>query len=205
MEQLQARWQTLWQALGAKPPAGLLDELLCRYQEPHRKYHTVQHLSECLASFDELRHLAIRPAEVELALWLHDAIYDLARHDNEERSAQWACETMLAAGLAQDASLRVHALIMATRHDALASGTDAEILTDADLAILAAAPDRFCEYEQQIRAEYAHVPAAQFAARRKQILDQFLKRERIFATDAFHARYEQAARHNLRRAIAQIT
>jgi predicted metal-dependent HD superfamily phosphohydrolase len=90
---------------------------------------------------------------------------------------------------------------MATRHHAVPSGIDARILVDADLAILAAPWDRFHEYEQQIRTEYAHVSSPYFAARRKEILEQFLRRDRIFATSAFHDRYEQAARRNLRQAI----
>jgi len=41
------------------------------------------------------------PAEVELAIWFHDAIYDLWRTDNEARSADWTRDAIVAAGLSE--------------------------------------------------------------------------------------------------------
>ena len=70
------RWQETWQGLGLEPPNGLYDELCLHYREAHRAYHTLQHLRECFGQFDGVRHLAVHPSEVELALWFHDAIYD---------------------------------------------------------------------------------------------------------------------------------
>jgi len=67
----------------------LYQDLVARYREPHRRYHTLQHLEECFARFDELRALAEHPRDVELAIWFHDAIYDTRRSDNEARSAAW--------------------------------------------------------------------------------------------------------------------
>src|SRR5215207_157618 len=89
---LARSWRRCAGALAARPigPA-VFDELVARYSEPHRKYHTLQHLAECLAHFEAVRDLAEQPAEVEMALWFHDAIYDTQRHDNEEKSADWSC------------------------------------------------------------------------------------------------------------------
>ena len=67
---------------------GAFQELIARYCEPHRKYHTVRHLDECFAKLVEIRALAQRPAEVELALWFHDAVYEQRSHDNEAKSAE---------------------------------------------------------------------------------------------------------------------
>lgn len=199
---LENRWAHTWAALGKPAPAGVCERLLARYDEPQRHYHTRQHLLECLQSFDELRRHADNPAEVELALWFHDAIYDVGRHDNEARSADLATDELLAAGLDAASVARVHALILQTRHNAPPEGADAQALVDADLSILAAAPARFEEYERQIRSEYAHVPDELFAQKRRQILESFLARAAIYSTPAFGATHEAAARDNLRRSLA---
>src|SRR5690349_10108880 len=151
------RWLAVWHALGGRPPRQLHDEVVARYGEPHRHYHTARHLDECFAYFDQIGQFAAHPAEVALALWFHDAIYQPRRQDNEERSADWARATAIAAGAPTASAERVHALIMATRHDALPQSVDGEVLVDIDLAILGAVPARFDEYERDVRAEYAWV------------------------------------------------
>lgn len=194
---LQGAWDSAWQALGAAPPAGTYGQLLAAYREPQRHYHTLQHLEECFRLALELRPQMDRPAELLLALWFHDAVYDVQGRDNEARSADWADRAMLAAGVDGDSRARVRELVMATRHDALPCSHDAAILTDIDLAILAAPAARFAEYERQIRAEYAWVPDEVFSVKRREILLGFLRREHIYLAPALQARFEEAARRNL--------
>jgi predicted metal-dependent HD superfamily phosphohydrolase len=199
-----ASWQRLWGELGATVVnGGLMNQLVAAYSERHRHYHTLQHLRECLVQFDAAAMLARRPAEVELALWFHDAVYDPRRGDNEERSADWARDSVLAAGCGADMADRVAALVLATQsHVAAGDDADAALLLDVDLAILGAAPARFDEYEKQIRAEYAHVPDDDFRLGRARVLRGFLARERIYATGVFHDALEARARANLGRSLA---
>lgn len=202
-EALRENWNAAWHALGvAHPDAALCDELQRRYGEPQRHYHTMQHLGECLAWFEREKAQAERPAEVALALWFHDAIYDVHAHDNEARSADWARQALLEAGVNANAAKRVHALVMATRHDAVPEGRDAELLIDIDLSILGAARTRFAEYERQVHAEYAFVPEEIRLPRRREILQRFLDRKAIYATPRMHAQLEAQARINLQRSIA---
>jgi len=77
MARLTKRWNTLWSHLTPVPSSELLAQLLIAWREPQRHYHTLQHLEECLALFDTLRHTAQHPHEIELALWFHDAVYDV--------------------------------------------------------------------------------------------------------------------------------
>jgi predicted metal-dependent HD superfamily phosphohydrolase len=202
---LRDAWAEAWREFGVTPDEKLRAELLTRYSEPHRAYHTLQHLGECLALLARERDTAERPAEVAVALWFHDAIYDIGRHDNEERSADWARRAMVAAGAAPGAAERVHALVMATRHDAQPVGADARLLVDIDLAILGSPPARFAEYERQIRIEYAQVPREIFEPRRHEILAGFLRRDPLYLTASMRARLEEPARTNLSRAIAGAT
>jgi len=182
-------------------PPRLHEDLVAAYGEPHRRYHTLQHLDECLEHLDNMRGLAERPDEIELALWFHDAVYDVRRHDNEERSADWACERLSAAGAFSDVVNRVRSLILATDHRSPPQGRDAEIMVDIDLAILGAEPARFEEYERQIREEYDWVAEDVFRRERGKILVGFLARPRIFRTDHFCERFEARARDNIARAI----
>ncbi len=196
------RWQTTWDRLRVPaPPAPLLEDLIARYCEPHRRYHTVRHLDECFEQLREIEAEAGRLGEIELALWFHDAIYDVRRHDNEARSAEWARAVAIQAGVADLAADRIHALVMSTAHDAVPGSLDERILVDVDLSILGAPPERFDEYERQIREEYAWVPEQEFRAKRRAILAQFLARPRIFATRSFLERYEASARANLARSM----
>jgi predicted metal-dependent HD superfamily phosphohydrolase len=202
-EALLANWTEAWRELGIEAPdTALCLELQRRYGEPQRHYHTMQHLGECLAWFEREKALAERPGEVALALWFHDAIYDVHAHDNEARSADWSREAMRAAGANEEAAERIHALVMATRHDAVPEGRDAELLIDIDLSILGAEPARFAEYERQVHAEYAFVPDAVRLPRRRAILQRFLDRQAIYATPRMHALLEARARTNLQHSIA---
>ena len=199
-------WRDTWQELGVgSADERLYERLIACWAEPHRRYHTLHHLRECLDTFDEVRGQAQRPGEIGLALWFHDAFYDPRRPDNEERSAQWARDAVLKAGLVPDIADRVHALVMATRHEAVPDEPDARLLVDVDLASLGADASRFDNDDQQIRAEYAHVPETEYRAGRCRVLGNFLARPRLYSTDYFHAALEDRARDNLRRAIARLS
>ena len=196
-------WPDDWARLNLAGSGAWLDRLLATYAQPSRYYHTLQHLGECLTLFDQVAHVAERPGEVAIALWFHDAVYVPLASDNEARSATWACDALRTAGAAQPAIARVHALVMATaNHDAEADA-DARLVIDIDLAILGAEPERFAQYEQQVRAEYAAVPAVVYRRKRNEILSRFLARPVIYATPELRDRLEAQARANLRHAVGQ--
>lgn len=164
----------------------------------------MQHLDECFTNFAMIRREAVHPAEIELALWFHDAIYDVKNHDNELKSADWARLELLRAGAAEGTANRVHALVMVTRHNALPSTIDEQILVDIDLSVLGAEPNRFDEYETQVRAEYAWVPEPVYRSKRSEILQAFLDRNSIYSTPSFQSRLETQARSNLTRSLAKL-
>nr|WP_307691188.1 N-methyl-D-aspartate receptor NMDAR2C subunit [Variovorax ginsengisoli] len=199
-----ATWTSAWLALELEPDGALRDQLLAAYAEPQRHYHTLQHLDECLDWFARMQSEAERPAEVALALWFHDAVYDVHAHDNEARSADWAQAALAHAGADPAVARRVHALVMATRHEERPDGPDAELLIDIDLSILGAPVERFAQYEQQVLAEYAHVPAAVRTPRRRTILQRFLDRPTLYLTPPMHALLEMPARCNLARSMAAL-
>ena len=199
-------WQRMWRELGARTAAGgLMNQLVAAYSERHRHYHTLQHLRECLAPAEATRTPAHRPAEVEPAVWFHDAVYDARRKDNEARSADWARASVLAAGCDAEVAERVQLLVMATaghRHEG--DDPDRALLLDIDLAVLGSSYSRFDEYERQVRAEYAHLSDDQWKQGRGHMLRGLLARPRLYATDVYHQALEPRARENLQRALDRL-
>jgi len=204
-EMLRTSWSRCWTGLAARGDGhDVFEKLIESYREPQRKYHTLQHLAECLALFDRYQHLAIHPHEVEIALWFHDAIYEVRAGDNEARSADWARASLRDAGVANEACERVHEHVLATRHAALPIGQDQALLVDIDLSILGAPEARFDEYEAQVRAEYGWVPDFLFKRKRREILAEFLARAVLYSTPALRDALESAARKNLSRSLAGL-
>lgn len=196
------RWNALWQSLGVAAPVNWFERLKHSYSAPDRHYHNLQHLDECLTEWDAVRNRAQDPDAGELALWFHDAVYDSRASDNESRSADWADQCLAEAGLDRPS---VRNLILATRLHETHLDADAGWMVDVDLSILGREESRFWEYERQIRAEYAWVPAEVFAAKRAEVLRRFLKRERLYATPEFSSRFEAQARQNLTASLAQLS
>jgi predicted metal-dependent HD superfamily phosphohydrolase len=178
------------------------DTLIACYAEPHRAYHTRQHLEECLTQLDQVRAQCAHPDEVALALWYHDAIYKPRRSDNEALSADWLVRVAKQVCSESAAVERMRRLVLATRHDAVPSAIDEQILVDVDLSVLGAAPSRFDEYEQQVRREYRWVPQPLYVSARAKILRSFNDRPRIYSTGYFFQRFETQARANLARSLS---
>ncbi|HSD16727.1 MAG TPA: N-methyl-D-aspartate receptor NMDAR2C subunit [Thermomonas sp.] len=191
------RWQSLMHGLGLAANEATFVALSSAYRQPHRRYHTARHIADCLAHLDDLRDEAAQPHAIELAIWFHDAIYDPYRSDNEQASADWAMRFLRENDAPASLQDRVQALILATRHDAIATDRDMAILIDIDLSILGAPADAYDTYRRAVRSEYRWVPGPLFRRSRRAVLESFLRRERIFLTDHFHASLETRARSNI--------
>lgn len=191
-----------WRQLGARQAPDFA-EIVARYSELSRAYHTVEHVLECLRWLAASEELAERPAEVRLALIYHDVVCVPGHIDNEVRSAELFRAHAAASHLPDGPSERIAALIEGTALHRAHDG-DGALLNDIDLAVLGSSPDRFARYEEQIRREYAHVDDRAFRAGREQILRSFLETDSIFRTPFFSQRLEAQARTNLTRALAAL-
>jgi predicted metal-dependent HD superfamily phosphohydrolase len=198
------RWQELLIGLRVAPETDTFSRLQSAYAQKHRAYHTSRHIDECLSLFDELKHLAEHPSEVECALWFHDSIYEPMSKLNEERSANWMAEFGAAVGLKSDSVARVRAHIMATRHVAFPADGDSRLVVDIDLAILGAAASRYEEFERDVRREYRWVPGIVYRPKRAAILQSFLDRIRIYHWEPAYERFERGARVNVSDAIEAL-
>ncbi len=161
------------------------EQLVNAYSQKHRHYHTGAHIDHCLQQFDTASGLAQEPAEVELALWFHDAVYDPYSSDNEAKSADLACALLNRNGVASERVERVRAHIMATRHEAPAVLEDSKLLVDVDLSILGVDEAAYAKFETDVREEYRWVPGPLFRRKRAEILESFLARPAIYNTAPF--------------------
>lgn len=193
---LHGRWRALWSGDAVDGDA-IYRDLVARYAEPHRAYHTLDHVADCLHWLDEVRPLLARPDEAEWAIWFHDAVYDPQRADNEERSAALAAEALTALAVDAAVGARVADLIRLTSHTTDALTADGAVVCDIDLAILGAPPQRFEQYDAAIRQEYAWVPEAIFRRERERVLAGFLDRPRIYHTFVMSEKCERRARVNI--------
>jgi len=179
-------------------PAPYGRDLLERWAEPQRRYHTLDHLVTVLARTTELTVYAHDPDTVALAAWFHDAVYRPDRSENEERSAALAVRALTEAGVGQDRAAEVARLVRLTvDHDPADGDADGEVLCDADLAVLAGDPAQYAAYAAAVREEFAFVPDDAFRAGRSDILRRLLDLPRLFRTDYGRDQWEGVARRNI--------
>ncbi|MFC7980417.1 hypothetical protein [Streptomyces sp. NPDC057336] len=183
---------------GGPDPAPYADNLLARWREPQRRYHTLAHLTAVLDHIDVLEEYADDPAVVRLAAWFHDAVYLPDRSTNEERSARLAERALPEAGVPADRTAEVARLVRLTvTHAPAEDDRDGQVLCDADLAILASPPSAYAAYTAAVRQEYHFVPDDAFREGRAAILRQLLDLPTLFHTPHGRREWEATARYNL--------
>ncbi|MEY2581099.1 MAG: hypothetical protein QOE09_948 [Ilumatobacteraceae bacterium] len=215
MTQPETEIRTAWRRIAGHHNEGPIDDLMVRYAEPHRKYHTATHIMMALRHVhDVFQTLAVQPsAEVIAACLYHDAIYDPKRGDNEELSAGLATRELDGIGWSNSRCGSVAAMIIATAghvvddaaDSAGADHRDTSILLDADLGILGAEPGVYQAYVNGVRAEYSHVDDSQWLTGRSAVLRGFLDRPRLFATELMYATFEHRARANIEAELAVLS
>lgn len=181
----------------------LREDLLARWSESHRKHHTVAHLHEMLDAIGELADagLVFDREAVELATWFHDAVYEIGRDDNEERSAELAHE-LLASSPIRDEVARL--VLLTKTHKVADDDVNGAVLCDADLSVLGSVPHRYRVYAEAVREEYADVPDDIFKPARAQVLTTLLDGP-LFHTEAGRSRWEEPARRNVADEIRELT
>ena len=197
--------------LPADTVAAVGADLLARWSEPHRRYHTTTHLVEMFWALEDLLdagELAERDGQLaRLAAWFHDAHYDPAAQPgaNERQSAELAARHLVSLGLPTRDRETVQRLVRLTDgHEAPAGDPVATCFHDADLWILSAPEDRFDEYCAQVREEYAFVDDAAYAQGRRGVLEPFVRRDHLYLTRLARREWEESARDNLAREFERL-
>lgn len=229
--QVRPRVAELARRCGGDPPAAVVDalaaELVAAYTDD-RHYHSLHHLDECLAwlAWWQAQSGEAALCELELAIWYHDLVYEPGAADNETRSASAARRAAGQLGWSPDSQEMTVQLILATAHlsgEAPLGPPDASgqpggaaavneavgrtmtaLIRDIDLAILGADAARYSSYRTQVRAEYAHLPDAEYRRGRSRVLEQFLARRQIYRLPLFFSRLETRARENMAAELVEL-
>lgn len=205
---LKARFIDTLQSLGSKPEQAdaAWKELSALYQEKGRAYHSLSHISHMLQLLDEHISTEARSAELEMAIWYHDVIYDPLSKENELQSAELAKKRLSSITQLSKKSLdRIYLLIMSTQgHLPRIEGEhrlENEWMLDLDLSILGSEEESYELYTQQIRQEYHMYAPDDYRQGRSQVLKTFLGRDEIYFSDLFKQLFEEKARDNLAKEI----
>ncbi|MEV8149575.1 DUF4031 domain-containing protein [Arthrobacter sp. NPDC080073] len=173
-------------------------ELLERWGEDHRKYHSRTHLLAVLEALDLLTDPGQPARPVTLAAWFHDAVYEGIAGQDEEQSARLAEDRLALAGLARPVIDEVARLVRLTStHSPEPGDHTGALLCDADLSILGAEPTAYARYLAAVREDYAHVSDADFAAGRTAVVRQLLTLDPLFHSERAKGLWLDAARRNL--------
>jgi predicted metal-dependent HD superfamily phosphohydrolase len=207
-EYLASRWGETLKLVGSTgAPISIFEEILTRYQEPWRYYHTLEHLRSGFEVLD--RYLKAKTTgQIELAFWYHDFEYDPKSTDNESRSAEVASERITKTlQIPLTFAIEVGKLILATKHTSTPSTESAKILLDMDLSILGEVPTVFDQYELDIRREYPEflVPKEIFRETRREILRRMLRDPFYNTPEMRLSPYESRVRSNIERSISKLS
>jgi predicted metal-dependent HD superfamily phosphohydrolase len=206
MDDLLRLWWVALPPSAPEPAASKLgDELLARWSEPHRRYHTTEHLVAVLRVISAHETWAADPPAVRLAAFFHDAVYDPRRVDNEEASAQLAEAMLPELGVPSERVIEVARLVRLTAtHDPDPGDENGALLSDADLSILTAPAETYRAYTAAVRQEYSHLSEEAFSRGREGVLFTLLTLPRLYHNPALHDRWEDLARQNLTRELASL-
>ena len=187
------------QWLGLVGDHSVLDALVRRHRERHRRYHTLDHV---VAVVRHVRQLSAAEAVDDLgavvaAAWFHDAVYEPRSPANERASARLARRDLTELGWSEARCHTVATMIEGTARHEDPPDVDTAVLFDADLAILGTDPATYATYVSNVRDEYAHIDDDAWRDGRTKVLAAFLERSRIYATDAGLGLWETSARDNL--------
>ena len=203
----KARFVQLWErclpGCHAAGAASVFNTLEQRYSEPHRCYHTPEHIEHCLRQHDLASDLMDEPDAVEMAIWFHDVIYNVPTDDNELLSAE-LFKQLAGDDANPDFCNTVYDMILATQHRHEPNSNDDKILVDVDLSSFGLPWEEMRRDSENVRREFPNTSDAEFYASHNRFMRALLDRPTFFATEFFRDRYESQARANIARLLEEL-
>jgi len=202
---LAERFYDTWERCtdGASDPAPIWRIVQHRYSEPHRYYHTLGHIAQCLGELDSAREHIDEFDATELAIWFHDVIYVYGAKDNEDLSAA-AFREHAKGHVAPETVDRVDELIIATKHTGKAQDEGVAYMVDIDLSGFGLPWDGYLADSDALRLEAPNVSDENYYSGKLRFLDGLQSWDSLFQTDHFRDRLEATAQANITRYSQQL-
>lgn len=193
---------TYWSALNTSLNQSLVNECYCDINKHHsstnRYYHNLEHVYDLICQIQRSKSLNKEErAILSYTAFFHDIIYNPKRSDNEYESALLAKSWLERLNVSKVITEGVFDIIKDTKNHQ-SDNYLSHMFIDMDLSILGASQEKFQEYSKKIRLEFSHLNDVAYFIGRKLFLSKILSRSKIFITDSYSAKYEIAARRNLK-------
>ncbi len=178
--------------------------IIAQYGELYRRYYDAAYLVNQLDILEDLR--CAKPAlfanrDESLAIEL--AVLDGNVCINKEWSAGRALEHARALGLSEEVGMRARSMVLATRYVDYPRETAMQIITDIDLAPLAAPWDVFETINRRITEE-GRLSGHDLMTARCELLEKLERQKQVFSTPYF-MELEVRARTNVARWVYEQT
>ena len=170
------------------------------YSEPHRFYHTLNHIKEMLDLSKQYSSKLKNKTAVDLAIIYHDVIYKPMSKSNEEDSAAYFEEHFVSSVNPTLKNIVSNYIIETKKHSASESeDEDLKLFIDFDMHILAVDREKYLVYAAQIRKEYCHVERSDYCSERAKFLQATAQSSSsIYASESYlHEGYDARAKDNL--------
>jgi predicted metal-dependent HD superfamily phosphohydrolase len=200
---LEERFCDLWRSCSGINTEQVWQKLRSHYQEPHRHYHTLEHIAHCLGQLDLASDHVDEFSATEMAIWFHDIIYHYGAKDNEILSVAYFKEV---AGVAMSAHFidRVSEFIIATQHTGAAGDSAIAYMVDIDLSGFGLPWDEYLADSLSLRYEAEGVNEEQYYMGKLRFLTELQRWPSLYQSPFFQNRLEASAQSNITRYINDI-
>lgn len=195
---LAKRFCDLWQSCAGANAEQVWHKLQQHYTEPHRHYHTLGHLAQCLGELDCAKDNVVEWRATELAIWFHDIIYHYGARDNEILSAAYLRNV---AGPAMPAQFvdRVCEFIIATQHTGAAKDAATAFVVDVDLSGFGLPWEDYLADSRALREEAEGVSDERYYQGKLRFLSELQSWPSLYQSPFFRDRLETTAQSNIHR------
>ena len=200
---LKQRFCKLWVACSGSNAEQVWLNLEAHYREPHRHYHTLEHIEHCLGQLDLASDHITEFAAIEMAIWFHDIIYHYGAKDNEILSVAYFRD-VAAPTMPTEFVDRVAELILATQHTGVAGDTAIAHVVDIDLSGFGLPWEEYLADSLALRDEAAEVNDKQYYQGKLRFLGELQRWPNLYQSTFFRNLLEQRAQSNIARYTSEL-